>query len=112
MDLTQESKDGALIFYFKGRLDSNTAQSTEKNLVDAITAGNKFLIFDLKNLEYLSSAGIRILVHCHKKIEHEHGKIFLTTVPKPIENVLYITGFLPYFQTFSDIDHALAAIAK
>lgn len=111
MELVKEKQPQATIFRFQGRLDSTNAPQIEKQLVEVMIAGEKQLIFDFSKLEYLSSAGIRILVHCHTKIEQAHGHIFLINIPKPIENVLYITGFLPYFRQFETLQEALAAIA-
>lgn len=70
------------------------------------------MVIDCSALDYISSAGIRVLVHCHKKIEKEHGHFFLASVPKPIENILYITGFLPYFRVFEEKAQALKALPK
>jgi len=109
MELKQEKKNGATIFHFSGRLDSVTSLEVEKTLLNAIASGDKKLIFDLSALDYLSSAGIRVLVQCYKKVEAAQGHVFLCSLPKPIENVLYVTGFLPYFQIFDKTDQAVLA---
>ncbi len=110
MEITEDKKENCVLFTLKGRLDSTTSPEVETKIIDSVSAGNKEILLDFSGLEYLSSAGIRALVHCHKKIEHEHGHIFLIAIPKPIENVLYITGFLPYFQVFDSEAKAINAL--
>lgn len=107
MEIKEEQKDKAIVFRLKGRLDSTNSPEVEKKICDRIDGGNKNIILDFSGLDYISSAGIRVLVHCHKKIEHLKGQIFLVAIPKPIENVLYITGFLPYFKIFESDAQAL-----
>lgn len=110
MEISQKDKDKATIFSLKGRLDSSTSPQVEQKILEAIAQESKNIILDFSSLDYISSAGIRILVHCHKEIEKTHGQIFLTALPKPIENVLYITGFLPYFKVFEAQEQALQAL--
>lgn len=112
MDISEEKKENATIFSLKGRLDSATSPEVEKKILEAIAHGAKEVILDFSSLEYISSAGIRVLVHCHKEIEKLNGRILLAGVPKPIENVLYITGFLPYFEVFEGQNQALQALNK
>lgn len=112
MDILEEKKGKATVFSITGRLDSATSGEVEKKIIHSIENGSKDVILDFSSLEYISSAGIRVLVHCHKEIEKKQGHIFLAAVPKPIENVLYITGFLPYFKVFDGQTEALNALAK
>lgn len=105
--ILEEKKEGTAVFSLEGRLDSTTSTDVDKKILDAINNENiRFIILDFSKLEYLSSAGIRILVHCHKEIEKVGGKIVLASLPKPIEHVLYITGFLPYFKIYDSISQA------
>lgn len=109
----KEQKNGkATIFSLEGRLDSNTSGDVEQQIIDAIQHGTKGVVLDFGSLDYISSAGIRVLVHCHKELEKSGGQIYLASVPKPIENVLYITGFLPYFRMFDQSSQAVDALQK
>jgi anti-anti-sigma factor len=112
IDIREEKKGEAVVFALSGRLDSTTSPRVEKKILESIAQGTHDVILDFASLEYISSAGIRVLVHCHKELEKKQGNIFLASVPKPIENVLYITGFLPYFKIFDGQTQALAALAK
>lgn len=112
MRLEEEKKGKITIFSLFGRLDSLTSIEIEKKIIDAIRQGTTGIILDFSSLDYISSAGIRVLIRCHKEIEKNQGHIFLTSLPKPIENVLYITGFLPYFKVFDKQAQALVVLNK
>lgn len=112
IEIKEEQKGKAVIFTLQGRLDSTTSPLVEEKILASIEKGTDDVILDFSSLTYISSAGIRVLVHCHKELEKKHGHIFLASVPKPIENVLYITGFLPYFKVFDGQEQALEALAK
>ncbi|NGX61372.1 MAG: putative anti-sigma factor antagonist BtrV [Chlamydiae bacterium] len=112
MELREEKSGKAVIFFLKGRLDSTSSPEVEKRILEVIGEAIKHILLDFSALDYISSAGIRILVHCHKELEKKGGEIFLVSVPKPIENVLYITGFLPYFKIFEGKTQALEALSS
>ena len=72
-----------------GRLDANTYQDLEKELdLDGI----EYLELDLNKLEYVSSAGLRLILSCHKKMS-EQGKMVIKNVKGDVEDVFDITGF-------------------
>ena len=75
-----------------GRLDTQTAPELEKE-VDAITSGVKELIFDMAGLEYVSSAGLRVILKA-QKIINAQGSMKLISVNDSIMEVFDITGFV------------------
>ena len=75
-----------------GRLDTQTAPELEKEL-DAILADVKDLTFDMTNLEYVSSAGLRVILKAQKAMNAQ-GSMKLTGVNDSIMEVFDITGFL------------------
>ena len=109
MKITETKRGKAVVFTLEGRLDSTTSLDLEKNIFEAINDGAVYVILDCSNLEYISSAGIRVLIRFHKELEKLQGKIILVAIPKPIENILYITGFLNYLQVYEDVEKALAS---
>ena len=75
-----------------GRLDTQTAPELEKEL-DAISAGLKELTFDMNGLEYVSSAGLRVILKA-QKLMNTQGSMKLVGVNDSIMEVFDITGFL------------------
>jgi anti-sigma B factor antagonist len=112
IEIQEEKKGNVIALTLAGRLDSSSSPMVENKILDAIKNGSQDVILDFGGLDYISSAGIRVLVHCHKELEKKNGKILLVAVPKPIENVLYITGFLPYFKVFEGQSQALSFLKK
>ena len=74
-----------------GRLDTTTAPSLEKTLLEDI-GDVKSLILDLKGLEYISSAGLRVLLSAQKKMARV-GSMKLIGVTESVMEVFEITGF-------------------
>ena len=75
-----------------GRLDTQTAPELENEL-DSVLSGIKELIFDMTNLEYVSSAGLRVILKAQKAMNAQ-GSMKLTGVNDSIMEVFDITGFL------------------
>ena len=75
-----------------GRLDTQTAPELEKEL-DSIVSGLKELTFDMTGLEYVSSAGLRVILKA-QKIMNSQGSMKLIGVNDSIMEVFDITGFL------------------
>ena len=75
-----------------GRLDTQTAPELEKEL-DLVLSGLKELTFDMTNLEYVSSAGLRVILKAQKAMNAQ-GSMKLTGVNDSIMEVFDITGFL------------------
>ena len=74
-----------------GRLDTTTAPSLEKTLNDDL-GDTKNLILDLKGLEYISSAGLRVLLAAQKKMQ-KIGTMKVINVCESVMDVFEITGF-------------------
>ena len=75
-----------------GRLDTQTAPELENEL-DSVLSGLKELTFDFANLEYVSSAGLRVILKAQKAMNTQ-GSMKLTGVNDSIMEVFDITGFL------------------
>ena len=74
-----------------GRLDTTTAPALDKTINEDI-ADTKHLVLNLKGLEYISSAGLRVLLGAQKKMQ-KNGSMKLTCVCESVMEVLEMTGF-------------------
>jgi anti-sigma B factor antagonist len=86
-----------------GRIDSETSPKLEKELA-AITAADRFkFVLDLEKVEFMSSAGLRVLVNVQKLCKrYNRGEIVLARVPKNIFNALDLAGFTSIIKIFDD----------
>ena len=92
MTIEKKINGEALTLIVSGRLDTQTAPELETEL-DAVLAGLKELTFDMTNLEYVSSAGLRVILKAQKAMNAQ-GSMKLTGVNDSIMEVFDITGFL------------------
>ena len=74
-----------------GRLDTNTAPALDKTISNDIE-GTKNLVLDFKSLEYISSAGLRVLLGAQKKMQ-KIGSMKVTNVCEDVMEVFELTGF-------------------
>ena len=92
MTIEKKISGEAVTLIVSGRLDTQTAPELEKEL-DAVLTGLKELTFDMTNLEYVSSAGLRVILKAQKAMNMQ-GSMKLTGVNDSIMEVFDITGFL------------------
>ena len=92
MTIEKKINNEAATLIVSGRLDTQTAPELEKE-VDASLPGLKELTFDMTNLEYVSSAGLRVILKAQKAMNAQ-GSMKLTGVNDSIMEVFDITGFL------------------
>lgn len=91
MTITKKSENGRLVIALEGRLDTTTAPALEEEL-NASLAGVTDLLFDLSNLEYISSAGLRVLLSAQKTM-NKQGKMAVTGVNETVSEIFEVTGF-------------------
>lgn len=92
MTIEKTSEGGHTTLALAGRLDTTTAPELEK-AVDEALDGTKDLVFDMTRLEYISSAGLRVILKAQKAM-NARGSMKLIGVNDSIMEVFDITGFL------------------
>ncbi|MBR3296433.1 MAG: STAS domain-containing protein [Firmicutes bacterium] len=89
----QKTQEGSqLTVALDGRLDTTTAPQLEGELRSSVT-GITDLIFDLKNLMYVSSAGLRVLLSA-QKVMNRQGNMIIRNVSPEIMEIFDVTGFV------------------
>ena len=91
MNITRTQNGSALTLALEGRLDTTTSPELEQELKRSIT-GVTHLEFDLKNLEYISSSGLRILLSAQKAM-HKQGDMIVRNPNELVKEVFDVTGF-------------------
>jgi anti-sigma B factor antagonist len=94
----------------EGSLDGKTAPEVREQLRPFLAANSK-LILDLTKVEYLSSAGLRLLLLLYRDLAGKNGKLVLVGVSEDIRAVMSHTGFLNFFTLASSEGEALQAVA-
>lgn len=91
MKICKTRKENALTISLEGRLDTVTAPELENELKESL-AGVTSLVFDFKNLEYISSAGLRVLLSAQKTM-NGRGQMKVCNVSETIMEIFEVTGF-------------------
>lgn len=92
MTIKLDQNDGELIVTLSGRLDTMTAPDLETELEKSLV-NVSHLVFDMKELEYISSAGLRVLLNAMQVMETQ-GDMVLRNVCDRVMEIFEITGFL------------------
>ena len=108
MEITVEEKNGASVVRLKGKLTAIEAPELE-NEVRRLTGDEESgrLLIDMKELEYISSAGLRILLLGAKAMKAKNGELFLCALRENVKEVFDISGFTALFKIFPSEEAAL-----
>jgi len=106
MQIHEEKQNEIHIFALNGRLDSNTSPALEEKVADAIAKGNMQMIIDFENLEYLSSAGLRVILKTTKDLNRQQGKLVLCAMADYVREVFEISGFDAFLPITASRDDA------
>lgn len=91
MDIIKNCENGKLTLNVSGRLDTTTAPVLEEEFKSSLENISE-LVLDFEKLEYLSSAGLRVILFAQKTMNRQ-GKMVLKNVCSDIMDVFEITGF-------------------
>ncbi len=109
MEFAQKQVGEVSIVKLAGRLDSSTAQPAEEKFAQMLGSGTPRLAIDMSGLEYISSAGLRVLLVIAKKVQQANGRIVLFGLVPTVREVFAVSGFDKIFAIQADADAAVAA---
>jgi len=93
-----------------GRIDSQTAPELGATFNEITDAGRFNIVFDMSDVQFISSAGLRVLINTQKTCQRlNRGEVVLVSVPERIHEVLDIAGFLPLFRLVDDVVSAVGS---
>jgi anti-sigma B factor antagonist len=103
MEISTQSYKHCDLLKIKGRIDSSTAPQLEQ-AIQALTDQSRYrLILDMQGLEFMSSAGLRVIVNAQKNCKrYNRGEVVLLQVPGNIKSALELSGFTTLFRFFED----------
>ncbi|MBQ2658486.1 MAG: STAS domain-containing protein [Erysipelotrichaceae bacterium] len=93
MEIIKTANEDVTDIALVGRLDTTTAPDLEKELKELFKQGVSQLALDFEQLDYISSAGLRVLLYAQKSLS-ENGKMTIRNVKPEIMEVFDITGFI------------------
>lgn len=88
-----EEEGGVLLFRLDGRLDATSSPQLETKITQQIDGGHKKILLDFGRVDYLSSAGMRLLLSLTRRLSKEEGKLALCTITDDVMEIVKVAGF-------------------
>ncbi len=107
MDIIEKTINEIIIFKLNGKLNSNTSPELEDKIFEAIKNESINMILDFEDLDYISSAGLRVIMKTAKNLKQSEGMIVLCSMQDYVKEVFEIAGFDAYLPIASTMDDAL-----
>ena len=107
MEIIEKRLNEIVIFKLNGNLNSNTSPELEDKIFEAIKNESKNMILDFEDLDYISSAGLRVIMKTAKNLKQSEGMIVLCSMQDYVKEVFEIAGFDAYLSIASTMDDAL-----
>ncbi len=107
LDIIVENEPGGRVrVALNGRLDTQTYALCEERIRPLLTAATRVLVFDMANLNYLSSMGLRVLMKTSSALGSLGGRCVLAHLQPPIRKVIEIANALPKEAVFASVEEA------
>ena len=106
MEITEQKSAGVVTLRLLGRLDTTTAPAFEDKILGRIESGERHVVIDLAQLDYISSAGLRVIVLAGKLLSAANGKMVLCSLKDRVREVFDIAGFSAIFTIYGSHDDA------
>jgi len=107
MDIIEKRENNIDIFKINGDLNSNTSPQLEEKVFSAINSGSNEMIIDFADLDYISSAGLRVIVKTAKNLKRSEGTVVLCSMQDYVKEVFEVAGFDAFLNIVSTMDDAM-----
>ncbi len=109
MDIQTQQTGKATVVAISGKIDAMTSPTLEASISAQIKEGNMFMVLDFGGVDYISSAGLRVILASAKSLKSKAGTLLLANVSGPVKEVFDISGFGSIFTIYDSVDAAVAA---
>ena len=111
MEFTSQKISDVTLIKIQGRIDHNTAKDFEKAfkpyLDQCISGQQKKIIVDLNGVDFMTSAGLRVLLKAVKELKRTDGRLCVCAVKDYIREIFSLSGFLTFLPTHSTLEESL-----
>ena len=109
MQISIEQQGHVTVVALAGSIDALTADTLTAALQEQVTAGRTRLVAAFDEVEYTSSAGLRVLLATLKDARRQGGDLRLASVQDRVRGVLELSGFTSILQCYPDVAQAVAS---
>ncbi len=108
MEVTVKEVNEVNVLSFEGNLDTNTAPQAQAQIDELIDGGSSKILINFVDLNYISSAGLRVLLATAKKMKATSGDLKICGLNKTVQEVFDISGFSSILSVVATEEDALA----
>ena len=110
MEIVETREQGAAVVAPVGRVDSTTSDRLDQHLSKLVSGGERRVVVDFSRVEYISSAGLRVMLALAKRMKDARGAVALCAMGEPVRQVFSLAGFLPLFSIDDSRDAAVRRV--
>jgi len=107
VEIKEEKINSFTVVSVKGKLDASNSARLEEKLLSILDKNEENILINLKELDYISSSGLRVLLFTAKKIKELKGKFLLCELAPHIKEIFEIAGFTAIFTIYASKEEAL-----
>jgi anti-sigma B factor antagonist/stage II sporulation protein AA (anti-sigma F factor antagonist) len=111
MELVEEVHGRVVLVTARGRLDGSTSAAFSARMEKLTATPKPRLVVDFSGIDFVSSAGLRVVLTLLKRVKAANGVLALCAVQAPVKEVLDITGFTGMLDVHAGRAEAMAALA-
>jgi anti-anti-sigma factor len=111
MQIAEAREAGVHVLAPSGRIDTTTAGVLEGRLAPLVALAQPRIVIDFSRVDYISSAGLRILLIAARRVQDGRGRLALCGLGDAVRQVFYLAGFLPLFLIAATRAEAVEQIA-
>jgi anti-anti-sigma factor len=109
MNISESKQGDVTILKAQGKLDSMSSPELDKHLTSLVENGVRQIAVDLAELDYVSSAGLRVFLSAAKRLKQAQGKLALANLSAQVQQIFDIAGFESILPVFKTVNEAVAA---
>jgi anti-sigma B factor antagonist len=107
MLISIKTTDEVKVLEFEGKLDTQTSPDAQEQMTELIEIGEKKFLVNFGKLDYISSAGLRVLLIAAKQLKSAGGELRICSLNEVVKEVFDISGFTTIFKVFGSESEAL-----
>jgi anti-sigma B factor antagonist len=111
MEITIKTIEEITVAEITGDIDGKTAPQIQKQISPLVQPNCK-IILDMTKVDYLSSAGLRLMLTTHRHVCGNNGQVLLAGVSEEIQETMSATGFLRFLTLYDTVEAALATLKE
>ncbi len=109
MKINIKELDSVTVVELIGDIDTKTAPTITEPVLVLVQPGSK-LIIDMNQVDYMSSAGLRMLLSLYRNATAKEAKLALVGLSEDLKDTMSVTGFLDFFTTFDTVEAGIDAL--